>query len=922
MADYKDTIFLPKTDFPMKGNLATLEPQILQKWKEANLYQQIRQSRQGAPKFILHWGPPYANGHLHAGHAFTSVFKDIVCRSNTLLGKDAPQVPGWDCHGLPIEWKIEEKYLKAGKKKEDISIIEFRQECRDFAAHWVTIQNDEFQRLGICYDAIKPYITMDFDAEAGIAAEIFKFLEKGSLYKGVRPIMWSVVEKTALAEAEIEYIDKKSHSIYVQFPVIKPSRESLAGANVVIWTTTPWTLPGNRAVVYNEEIEYAVIEYDSNKLVIALPLLEAVCQVCQIETYKIVDRFLGRELQGTLCHHPLHDMGYDFEVPLLPGDHVTIEAGTGLVHTAPGHGEDDFEVGKKYKLEIPDTVADDGRYHSNVPLFAGLHVFKADEVIIEKLKENQTLLAHGQITHSYPHSWRSKAPLIFRTTPQWFISMTETGLREKALQEIKKTSWFPAQGENRITSMIETRPDWCISRQRAWGVPLPFFVHKESKKVLIDKALNQKIVEVFREEGCDAWFTCDPDRFLAPHYSKNDYDQVKDIVDVWFDAGSTQGFVLEQRPELGRPADVYLEGSDQHRGWFQSSLLIGCGTRGNAPFKSVVTHGFTVDEQGHKMSKSLGNMFPVQDAIKEFGAEIMRLWVVSCDYSDDLRIGKALLKHQQDIYRRYRNTIRYLLGALSGFNESAEIKYSELPPLEKWLLHRLHELNQSFAKAVKNYEYQWFYSRLHSFCATDLSAFYFDIRKDSLYCDDQEDPKRQAALWVMDHLCNHLLLWLQPVLCFTTEEAWYHRYNDQRGLLQTTALPALPQDWQNQSHADEFEQVRNIRRLVTGALERARAENIIGSSLQAKVLLFDPEQQLNLKYDLSELAIVSQLDVLHEAIPSNAFTIQDLKQLGVVVQMAPGNKCERCWKVLPEVGQQPDYTDLCIRCSSVVRKHA
>jgi isoleucyl-tRNA synthetase len=922
MADYKDTIFLPKTDFPMKGNLATLEPELLRIWKETNLYQQIRHTRQGSPKFILHWGPPYANGHLHAGHAFTSIFKDIVCRSHTLLGKDAPQVPGWDCHGLPIEWKIEEKYLKAGKKKEDVSIIEFRQECREFAAHWVTIQNEEFQRLGICYDAQNPYITMDFDAEAGIAAEIFKFLENGSLYKGVRPIMWSVVEKTALAEAEIEYIDKKSPSIYVQFPVIKASRESLAGASIVIWTTTPWTLPGNRAIVYNEEVEYAVIEYDAHKLVIALPLLETVCNICQIKDYKIVDRFLGREFQGTICHHPLHNMGYEFEVPVLPGEHVTIEAGTGLVHTAPGHGEEDFEVGKKFHLEIPDTIADDGRFHKSVPLFAGLHVFKADEAIIEKLKENHRLLWQGQVTHSYPHSWRSKAPLIFRTTPQWFISMETTGLREKALQQIKKTNWFPSQSENRITGMIETRPDWCISRQRAWGVPLPFFVHKETKKVLIDKALNQKIVEIFRKEGCDAWFTSDPDRFLAPQYSKNDYEQVKDIVDVWFDAGSTQGFVLEQRPELGRPADVYLEGSDQHRGWFQSSLLIGCGTRGNAPFKSVVTHGFTVDEQGHKMSKSLGNMFPVQEATKELGAEIIRLWVVSCDYSDDLRIGKALVKHQQDIYRRYRNTIRYLLGALSGFSEGKVIKYAELPLLEKWVLHRLNEFNQSFAQAIENYEYQWFYSRLHSFCATDLSAFYFDIRKDSLYCDDPSDTKRQAALWVMDQLCHLLLLWLQPVLCFTTEEAWQYRYNNKRGLLQTATLPSLPQEWQNQSHADEFEQVRHVRRLLTGALERARADGIIGSSLQASVTLFDPNSQLNPKYDLSELAIVSQLEVLNTEIPSEAFTLQDLQQLGVLVQMAPGNKCERCWRVLPEVGKQPDYDDLCKRCAGVVRKHA
>jgi len=919
MADYKDTIFLPQTTFAMKGNLAELEPLLLQKWERENIYEKVRQARQGAPKFILHWGPPYANGHLHAGHLFDGIFKDMICRAQTLLGKDAPLVPGWDCHGLPIEWKIEEKYRAAGRQKEDVSLMEFRQECREFASHWVKIQKDEFQRLGISFDRDHTYLTMDFQAEAVITAELLKFLENGSLYKGARPIMWSVVEKTALAEAEIEYIDKKSSSIYVCFPVIQSARESLRDAQAVIWTTTPWTLPGNRAIAFGQEIEYVLLQAGDQKLILAEPLFESVCSQVGLTDFKILDRFMGAELQGTICHHPLYDLGYKFDVPLLPGDHVTTEAGTGLVHTAPGHGEDDFVIGKKYGLEVPEVVADDGRYYPDVPCFAGIHVFKADDLVIQKLEEQGKLLYKTHIVHSYPHSWRSKAPLIFRTTPQWFISMTKTGLRDKALAEIKKTKWFPAQGENRITSMVESRPDWCISRQRAWGIPLPFFVHKTTGQVLIDSQVNQKILEIINQEGCDAWFTSDPNRFLAPAYSSQDYEAVKDIVDVWFEAGCTQAFVLEKRSDLRNPADVYSEGSDQHRGWFQSSLLIGCGTRGYAPFKTVVTHGFTVDEHGRKMSKSLGNTLDAQKATQDFGAEILRLWVVSCDYTDDLRIGPDLLKHQQDIYRRYRNTLRYLLGALSGYEEKGPIVYQDLPSIDKWVLHRLSELNSLFREAVDQYEFQQFYSRLHTFCSTDLSAFYFDIRKDCLYCDGMDDPKRQAALSVMDQVCTHLLLWLQPVLCFTTEEVWQHRYNDTRGPIQTVELPPIPDNWSNQELANTFEQVRNQRRLMTGALERARADGLIGSSLQAKVTLFDPKGQINGQQDLKELAIISQLEISASAIPSHAYTLPDVPHVGVVVEVAPGDKCERCWKVLPEVGHQDSvHNDLCRRCNSVV----
>lgn len=913
MADYKHTLFLPKTEFPMKGNMTTREPIVVTQWREEGLYQKIRNAQKGKKKYILHWGPPYANGNIHVGHAFNGIFKDVIVRARTSLGYDAPLVPGWDCHGLPIEWKIEEAYREQGKQKENVPIDEFRQECRKFAAKWVDIQKSEFARLGILCDMDNPYITMDFKAEAAIASEIFKFLKSGSLYKGVRPIMWSVVEQTALAEAEVEYQDKVSSSIYVAFPITQASLQELTGSKVLIWTTTPWTIPANQAVCYHEDVSYVLIEIANQKYLVAQDLLDSVSKLYPEIGIKTLKEFKGNDLAGIICAHPLADKGYTHTIPLLHGDHVTTESGTGFVHTAPAHGPDDFALGKKHNLDIVDVVRDDGVFVSSVPLFAGQHIFKADGLVIDAIADSGNLFYKTKLTHSYPHSWRSKAPLIYRTTPQWFISLEKNDLREKALNAIKKTKWFPKQGENRISAMVGDRPDWCISRQRTWGVPLPFFMHKETQEVLKDDRVNDRILKVFREKGCDAWFSKPAAFFLDGLYDPEDYTQIKDIVDVWFESGATQGFVLEDREDLQRPADAYVEGSDQHRGWFMSSLLVGCGTRDEAPFKSVVTHGFTVDEQGRKMSKSLGNTVAPQQVMDEMGAEILRLWTISCDYTDDLRIGKEILKYQQDIYRRYRNTLRYLLGALDQYKGDSKTSYESLPILEKWVLHRLYELQQIYVSAVENYSFQAFYHQLHGFCSSDLSAFYFDIRKDTLYCDGLGSPKRQANLYVMDQIFKHLVLWLNPVLSFTSQEAWEHRYPGQGLSVHFQELPEMPHGWLNKDVADLMEKARSVRRVITTTLEEARSKGVIGSSLQAQVLVYDPQSDMDPKVDFVEFCIVSQMKVLKESNPEGP-----VGALSCTVTKAEDAKCERCWKVLPEVGQQEASSDLCHRCSGEV----
>ncbi|PKU22039.1 isoleucine--tRNA ligase [Telmatospirillum siberiense] len=946
--DYKTTVFLPKTDFPMKAGLPDLEPRLLARWKEIGLFDKLRRQSAGREKFVLHDGPPYANGHLHIGHALNKILKDVINRCQQMLGKDAHYVPGWDCHGLPIEWKIEEKYREAGLDKDAVDPIEFRKECREFAAHWIEVQKAEFQRLGLEGDWDRPYTTMAFAAEAQIVRELGKFVMNGGLYKGAKPVMWSVVEKTALAEAEVEYHDHSSVTIWVRFPVIEASRPELEGASVVIWTTTPWTMPGNRAVAFGPSMTYHVYRIDAvaegslavpgERLVLSEDLASQVMTDAKVTAFSVVASLPGSALAGTVLSHPWKTHpeaagGYAFPVPLLPGDFVTNDTGTGFVHIAPGHGEDDWRLGQAHGIAVPDIVMPDGTYYPSVPLFAGQSVLAAGKKgeyyspvakpVIEAMKAVGALLHHGKVKHSYPHSWRSKAPLIFRTTPQWFISMQTNDLRAKALAAIDETRWVPAQGRNRIYSMVENRPDWCVSRQRAWGVPITVFVHKTTGEVMRDQAVIDRIAAAVEAEGADAWFTSPPERFLGNDYKSEDWEQVGDILDVWFDSGCTHAFVLENGGwGLPWPASLYLEGSDQHRGWFHSSLLESCGTRGRAPYDAVLTHGFVLDEEGRKMSKSLGNVVSPQEVVAQFGADILRLWVIGSDYSEDLRIGPEIIKTQVDIYRRLRNTLRYLLGALDGFSESERLDPARMPPLERWVLHRLSEMDGLVRQACKDFQFHNLFAELHNFCAVDLSAFYFDIRKDSLYCDHSADLRRRATRTVMDLLFTCLTRWLAPFLCFTAEEAYLARNPGSPGSIHLEPFFDVPESWRDDALARRWAKIRDLRRVVTGALEIERGAKRIGSSLQAAPqVVLAPDYEIDLDgLDLAEIAITSKIVLERGDIPSSAFALPDVPGIGVVFRTAEGEKCQRCWKVLPDVGTHAGHEGLCGRCADVVAK--
>ncbi|MEO5374424.1 MAG: isoleucine--tRNA ligase [Alphaproteobacteria bacterium] len=927
--DYKSTVFLPRTDFPMRGGLPDLEPKLLKRWQDMDLYRRLRADAAGREKFVLHDGPPYANGHLHIGHALNKILKDVIVRSRQMTGYDANYVPGWDCHGLPIEWKIEEKYRAAGRDKDAVDVVEFRKECREFADHWIGVQSGEFERLGVVGDWRTPYTTMAYSAESQIVREIGRFLVNGGLYKGAKPVLWSVVEKTALAEAEVEYHDHTSTTIWIRFPVTTPSVPELTGASVVIWTTTPWTMPGNRAVAFGPAVDYLVIEVreaadgslarPGERIVLAEALANQVMEDAGITGREVVARLPGVALAGTVCAHPWRGRGYDFAVPLLPGDFVTTDQGTGFVHIAPGHGEDDWRLGQAHGVPVPDTVGDDGTYRSHVPLFAGRHVFKVDPEVLAAMKEAGALLASGKLRHSYPHSWRSKAPLIFRTTPQWFISMDTNGLRDKALSAIDATRWVPPQGRNRIRSMVESRPDWCVSRQRAWGVPITVFVDRRSGEPLRDPAVVERIAEAVLKEGADVWYTADPARFLGPGRDPADFEQVFDILDVWFDSGSTHSFVLEQRPDLQWPASLYLEGSDQHRGWFHSSLLESCGTRGRAPYDAVLTHGFVMAEDGQKMSKSLGNVVAPQQVVEKFGADILRLWVVGSDYSEDLRIGPEILKQTADVYRRLRNTLRYLLGSLDGFSEQERIGRERMPELERWVLHRVFEMDALVRRSCEDYDFHTLFGELHGFCAVDLSAFYFDIRKDSLYCDRPDSDRRRSVRTVLDVLFERLVRWLAPLMSFTAEEAWGCRHPDENGSVHLQQFAEVPAEWRDDALAARWETVRRLRRVVTGALEGERAAKRIGASLQAAPLVYATADYIQAMAGLeaSDIAITSGLTLVEGAVPPGAFTLPDVPDVGVLPQLAEGVKCERCWKVLPDVGAH-GLSGLCGRCADAV----
>ncbi|MBQ7523988.1 MAG: isoleucine--tRNA ligase, partial [Alphaproteobacteria bacterium] len=750
MTQLKDTVFLPKTDFPMRGDLAKKEPLIADEWKNSGLFEKLREASKKREKFIVHFGPPYANGAIHIGHALIGVLKDAVAKAYQMLGYNSPLVIGWDCHGLPIEWKIEEAYLKEGKKREDVPVAEFMTRCREFAAKWLEVQKEGFRKLGIIADFDNPYCTMDRESEAIICEKFFDILKKGLVYRGKKPVMWSVVEKTALAEAELEYYDKVSDAIYVKFPVIKTNTPQLDGCFAVIWTTTPWTIPGNKAIAYSPELEYVILSARGERYIIAKALVEAFTKDARIDEYEVVEIVHSSALEGTVCHHPLRNLGFTLDVPLLPAEHVTADAGTGLVHTAPAHGMDDFLLGKKFGLPIEDTVNDDGTLVATLPHFAGEHVFKVNPHVIEELQKAGNLVVSNQITHSYPHSWRSKKPLIFRTTTQWFIGID--GIRQQLLDEIDKTKWFPAAYVNRIRSMVEKRPDWCISRQRIWGVPIALFINKKTDEVLMDGEVFDRIVSTIKAEGIECWRTKSASYFLGEKYNPDNFTQVSDTLEVWFDSACSHHYVLEQRDYMQWPADLYFEGSDQHRGWFQSSLVESVCTTGHAPYKQVATNGFVLDKDGRKMSKSLGNVVSPDDVTSKLGADILRLWCLNSDYSEDMRIGDEILKRQQDVYRRFRNTLRYLLGVLSDFDPEKRVVHTDMPELERLMLKKLHSLDKLLRSALKEFNFQVFLSELHNFCSNDLSAFYFDIRKDSVYCDGKDDPKRLACLTVMNEL--------------------------------------------------------------------------------------------------------------------------------------------------------------------------
>ena len=957
--DYKNTVFLPKTDFPMRGGLPQKEPELLKYWQDINLTSLTRDAAKGKEKFILHDGPPYANGNLHIGHAVNKILKDVVNRTKQMQGFATDYIPGWDCHGLPIEWKIEEKYRAQKKNKDEVPLLQFRQECREFAREWVGIQGAEFQRLGVMGNWAEPYTTMTYAAEAGIVKEIHKFAMNGGLYRDVKPIMWSTVEKTALADAEVEYHDHTSTAAYVKFPIIKSGHALLnwsGQVSIVIWTTTPWTLPGNRAIAYGDDtytiVKVATVNEKSSakigeEFLVSLALVEKFCSDVGIvdKTYDESNPFHGADLKGTICAHPLRGHGYDFDVPLFRGEFVTTETGTGFVHIAPNHGEDDYKLGKEHRYKIygesgdlsqSDFVDGEGRYKPHTPLFAGEYIYNlqgkaggANKAVLAKLTEVGALLHSAPFQHSYPHSWRSKAPVIFRTTPQWFISMEKNDLRKKALKAIGETKWVPAMGENRIRSMVETRPDWCISRQRAWGVPIAIFAHKVTGEIIRDDAVNKRISDAFERDGADAWFARPAQEFLGDKYKADDYDQIKDIVDVWFESGSTHAFVMEARG-FKVPVDLYLEGSDQHRGWFHSSLLESCGTRGHAPFKAVLTHGFALDEQGRKMSKSLGNVVAPQEVIKDMGADILRLWIISTDYTEDLRVGKEILKQSAETYRRLRNTLRYMLGALDGYSAKETLPHQQMPELERWVLHRLFEVNAAIEKAISEYKFNAVLTELHNFCAVDLSALYFDIRKDSLYCDHPDETRRRAVRTVMHTLFITLTKWLSPILCFTAEEAWLALPADGRAKsVHATAFEKIPDAWRDDALAEKWQRIRALRSVVTGAIEKKRAEKVVGSSLQATPTIYVKQvDAILLKTtfimgDFADICITSHLHMnVSDAAPADAFKLPEVPDVAVVVEVAKGNKCDRCWCVKEEVGKHPKHPTLCVRCETAVEQMA
>jgi isoleucyl-tRNA synthetase len=963
--DYKDTLNLPKTEFPMRAGLPQREPGWLARWEEIGVYDRLRDKAAGRQPFTLHDGPPYANGNLHIGHALNKILKDMVVRSQQMMGRDARYIPGWDCHGLPIEWKIEEAYRAKGQDKDKVDVVDFRQECRRFAEGWIDVQREEFKRLGVTGTWDKPYLTMDYHSERVITEEFMKFLMNGALYQGSKPVMWSPVEKTALAEAEVEYHDRQTDAVWVPFAVVSGAKGEPEGAKVVIWTTTPWTLPQNRAICFGPDISYGLYEITGTpaeswaktgeRYLIADKLAPEALAAMRLETsmYRRLRGVDAVELESLTCAHPLRgavdlsepeENRWDYDVPLFPGDHVTDDAGTGFVHTAPSHGDDDFEIGRKHGLAMTWNILDDSSFRPDLPFFAGEQIIKpngkpgdANKVVIDKLVSLGKLLARKRITISDAHSWRSKAPVIRLNRPQWFAAidkplgdgMDQYGetIRTRALTSIDQlVEWTPKTGRNRLYSMIEARPDWVLSRQRAWGVPLTCFTKKGAAPtdpdfLLRDPGVNARILDAFEAEGADAWYKPGAKaRFLGTDYDPEDWDQVFDILDVWFDSGSTHAFVLRDREDGSEDgiADLYLEGTDQHRGWFHSSMLQACGTIGRAPYRGVLTHGFTLDEKGMKMSKSIGNTVAPQEVIDQYGADILRLWVAQSDYTVDLRIGPEILKGVADSYRRLRNTMRFLLGSLGDVTAADRVEPSEMPELERWVLHRLSELDETVRKGYAAYDFQGVFQALFNFATTDLSAFYFDIRKDALYCDG-DTPRRRAARTVLEMLFERLTTWLAPVLVFTMEEVWLDRHPGDASSVHLQDFPETPAGWRDEALAAKWADIRRVRRVVTAALEVQRRDKVIGASLEAAPLvqIADPGLAAVIKgVGMDDLCITSALSVMEGEPQDDAFRLDD-PGIGVVFHKADGEKCQRCWKILPDVGSHA-HAGVCGRCDEAL----
>lgn len=950
--DYRPTIFLPDTSFPMRAGLPQKETEILEKWGATILYKEMRETFKDRPKYVLHDGPPYANGKMHIGHALNNILKDFIIRSKQMAGYDVDFIPGWDCHGLPIEWKVEEEFRNQGRDKKEISALEFRAACREYAKKWVEIQKTDRIRTGTIGDWDNPYLTMNYSSEAVIEAEFLKVVENGLVFRGSKPVMWSPVERTSLAEAEVEYQEKTSPAIWVKFPLSSGQYD----ASVVIWTTTPWTIPANRAISYSSRIEYSLFSVDAieeglefvpfaqigDKLIIADKLAEAVFASAKVSKFTRLETVTPSK--EWVCAHPLKAFegangGYQFNVPLLNGDHVTDDAGTGFVHTAPSHGADDYLVWMKSGLpqaDIPFTVDEEGKLTKEAPGFEGLEIMQlegknqgkestANPAIIEALAACGNLLAKGRLKHQYPHSWRSKAPVIYRNTPQWFIAMDKAvdalggkTLRQTAMEEINNTDWGNDSAKARIETMVKDRPDWLISRQRAWGVPLSIFVHKETLEVLVDKEVNARIINAMKEVGADAWYDKPASYFLGDKYNENDYEQIKDILDVWFDSGSTHAFTLETRATLPRPADMYLEGTDQHRGWFQSSLLESCATRGKAPYKQVRTHGFIVDDKGRKMSKSLGNGMEPQDIANKNGIEILRILFAASDYTQELALGKTMMDQASETYRKLRNTIRYMLASTKGFTSDQKVEYKDLPFLEKWLLAKAAEVQEKVAIEFAEYDFKAALSTISNFANLDLSAFYVDVRKDTLYCDPISSLKRRAAQTVLNELFGRFLTWLAPICPFTTEEAWQTQ-NPDASSIHLKTWEAIPNEWKNDAVISRMAILRDLRKVITGAIELKRADKTIGSSLEAAPIVYITNEEIKMAImgeDLAELCITSGLEVKFTA--HEGFSLDDVPGVNVEFIRAEGIKCKRSWKYFDPKTADPNFPDITPRDAKAV----